>query len=249
MKKVKVLLLAGTSEAIGIAEGLACIENVDAAASMAGATRAPRELAVPLRTGGFGGETGFAAFLKERGIDLVVDATHPFAARMTATSSKVCAGSGVPYLRVERPAWIAKVGDSWHAVDTVQQARDLIPSNARIFLGTGRQTLMEFGVFDDCHILCRVIDPPQSRFPFEGGKFVVGRPPFSVQHEVDLFRKERIDWLVVKNSGGWRSKSKLDAARELGLPVVMFNRPARPNAPLVETVEDALIWVEKELSK
>jgi precorrin-6A/cobalt-precorrin-6A reductase len=99
----------------------------------------------------------------------------------------------------------------------------------------------------DCRILCRVIDPPESGFPFENGRFVVGRPPFSVQEEVDFFRSEGIDWIVVKNSGGERSKSKLIAARQLGLPVAMIERYAVPECEIVSDAEEACAWLDQEV--
>lgn len=244
----RVLLLAGTSEAVEIASALVKLENLDVVASLAGATRAPRDLGVPMRMGGFGGAAGFEQYLRAKEIDFVLDATHPFAAKMTQTASSVCAKLSISYLRVQRPGWEAQDGDRWHFVDNVQAVKNLIPSGNRVFLGTGRQTLMEFSGFTGREILCRVIDPPKAPFPFAGGRYVVGRPPFSVAQEVALFQREKIDWLVVKNSGGWRSKSKLDAARQLGLAVAMFNRPAAPDAPLVETSGDAVRWITKRLT-
>ncbi len=249
MSKTKVLLLAGTSEAVEIAHFLARMTNIRAIASMAGATRAPRDLGLPLRLGGFGGATGFADFLINEAIDIVIDATHPFASRMTATAGAVCTAQGVPYLLVQRPIWVPEAGDRWYSVDTAVQVKALIPSPSRVFLGTGRQTLMDFEGMHGCEILCRVIDPPQADFPFAGGKFLVGRPPFTIEEEVSLFRKERIDWLVVKNSGGWKSRSKLSAARQLGLPVALLNRPNTPPVNLVETAAAAATWLEMEIKQ
>lgn len=247
MRKVKVLLLAGTSEAADIARHLLRNDRITATASLAGATRAPKDLGLPMRVGGFGGAEEFAAYLKDENVDIVIDATHPFASRMTHRTARICRELGVKYLLVQRPGWVPEAGDKWFPVKDIAAVKALIPAGSTVFLATGRQTLAQFAGMRDCRILCRVIDPPQSKFPFENGRFVVGRPPFSVQEEVDFFRAEGVDWIVVKNSGGERSKSKLTAARELGLPVAMIERPKAPDCAVVSSVEDACDWLDREV--
>lgn len=247
MTRVKVLLLAGTSEAADIAKYLARSDRIDAIASLAGATRAPKDLGLPMRIGGFGGAAEFTDYLKEEGVDVVIDATHPFASRMTQRTVRLCHELGVNYLLVQRPEWVAEAGDKWFPAKDIAAVKALIPAGSTVFLATGRQTLAGFAGMRDCRILCRVIDPPQSEFPFENGRFVVGRPPFSVREEVDLFISERIDWIVVKNSGGERSKSKLLAARQLGLPVAMIQRSTVPDCAVVGTAAEAHEWLEREV--
>jgi precorrin-6A/cobalt-precorrin-6A reductase len=247
MKKVSVLLLAGTSEAADIAKYLVRSKRITAIASLAGATRAPKDLGLPMRIGGFGGAEEFAAYLKDQNIDIVIDATHPFASKMTQRTARICGELGVKYLLVQRPGWVPEAGDKWFQVKDIPAVKALIPAGSTVFLATGRQTLAQFSGMQDCRILCRVIDPPESEFPFENGRFVVGRPPFSVQEEVDFFRSEGVDWIVVKNSGGERSKSKLDAARQLGLPVAMIERSVVPECEIVSGAEEACGWLDREI--
>ncbi len=247
MRKVKVLLLAGTSEAADIAKYLVRSERITAIASLAGATRAPKDLGLPMRIGGFGGAQEFASYLKDQNVDIVIDATHPFASKMTQRTARICGELGVKYLLVQRPGWVPEAGDKWFPVKDIPAVKALIPAGSTVFLATGRQTLAQFSGMQDCRILCRVIDPPESEFPFENGRFVVGRPPFSVREEVDFFRSEGVDWIVVKNSGGERSKSKLIAARELGLPVAMIERSVVPDCEVVSSSEEACGWLDQEV--
>ena len=236
------LLLAGTGEAKDIASGLA-VAGVDAVASLAGATRMPKQLGVKTRVGGFGGADGFRAFLAEAGITAVLDATHPFASQITDRTAAICAELGLPYVQFLRPGWVAQTGDDWTEVAREEDAAKYIKAGQTAFLGTGRQTLERFGNLNDVRIICRQIDPPSGPFPFPGGEFLVGRPPFPVADEVALFQRLKIDWLVVKNAGGARSESKLIAARQLKIPVLMIRRPQMPDADRVKTVQEALAWV------
>lgn len=240
---MRVLLLAGTGEAKAAARGLVS-RGHDVVASLAGATRAPRDLGCRTRTGGFGGEAGFRAWLDANPVDLVVDATHPFAHRISARTARVCADLGLAYVQLLRPAWEPAAGDRWTFIDAPEDASEHIQPGARVFLATGRQTLEQFAGLSSCYLICRQIDPPVGPFPFPNGEFMVGRPPFSVADEVALFRLLHIDWLVVKNAGGDMSRSKLDAAREIGLPVLMINRPKMPDGPKVQTVKQLMEWVD-----
>ena len=234
------LLLAGTGDARQIAKGLA---GRDAIASLAGATRDPAPLPIPMRVGGFGGEAGFRAFLHANKITAVLDATHPYANRITERSARICADLGLPFLQFLRPGWLAEPGDTWTEIAREEDAAALIPVGATVFLGTGRQTLERFANLTGRSVICRQIDPPNGPFPFPGGEFLIGRPPFSVADEVALFDGLGVDWLVVKNAGGVASRTKLTAARQLGIPVLMIARPPVGDWPTVATVEDALNWV------
>ena len=237
------LLLAGTGEARRIAWALAD-SGVPVVASLAGATRAPEPLPVPTRVGGFGGAAGFCAYLAEAGITAVIDATHPFASAISQRTARICAELRLPYLYVNRPAWVPGPADRWTAIAREEDAAKLIPPGATVFLATGRQTLERFAGLEGRRVICRQIDPPTAPFPFEGGEFCIGRPPFSVAREVALFTELGVEWLVVKNSGGSESRSKLDAAAELGLPVLMLKRPVPPEgAPQASTVAAVADWV------
>jgi len=240
---VKLLLLAGTGEARRIADRLA-VAGVDAIASLAGATRAPKPLAVPTRTGGFGGEAGFRRFLEVEMIDAVLDATHPFAASISNRSARVCREVGLPYCQLLRPEWAPEPEDNWVPLADEAEAAAHVPKGATVFLATGRQTLGRFETLADRRLICRVVDPPDGAFPFENGEFLVGRPPFDVDEEVALFERLGVNWLIVKNAGGKASRAKLDAARRLGLWVAMIRRPEQPHGDKVQTVDAAIEWVE-----
>lgn len=240
----RLLLLAGTGEAARIAEALVARGAGDRViASLAGATRAPRPLGVETRQGGFGGRAGFERFLDAAGIGAVLDATHPFAARISRRTAEVCAARGLPHAQLLRPEWTPGPGDRWLMLDDESDLAAHVPPGARVFLATGRQTLERFANMEGRYLYVRQIDPPEGDFPLREGEFIVGRPPFSVADEVALFRRLGIDWLVVKNAGGAASRSKLDAACELGLPVAMLRRPAQPEGPKLDGVAAALDWV------
>ncbi|SLN13731.1 cobalt-precorrin-6A reductase [Roseisalinus antarcticus] len=233
-----ILLLAGTTEARRLAEGLAAA-GVPVRASLAGATKGPRPLPVPIRVGGFGGAAGFCAFLRDAGIHAVLDATHPFATRIGPRSAALCAEAGLPYLRVLRPAWAPGPDDDWHEVAIPGDVARIIPAGATVFLATGRQGLADFAGLAGRRVIARVIDPPTGPPPIPGAELVVGMPG-DVDAEEALLRRLRVDWIVTKNSGGPAS-GKLQAARRLRLPVAMLRRPPAPGN--VATVPEALDWV------
>ncbi len=238
-----ILLLAGSGEAKEIATGLAAL-NLPAIASLAGATRAPKQLDIAMRIGGFGGADGFRRYLANAGIRAVIDATHPYATQITNRTAKICAEIGLPYLHVLRAPWVTQAGDDWTEIAREEDAAALIPKGSTVFLGTGRQTLDRFSGLIGCRVICRQIDPPTAPFPFEGGEFLIGRPPFPVAREKLIFAQLGIDWIVVKNAGGDASATKLTAARELGIPVLMIARPASPMAMRVNNPVDALTWAQ-----
>ncbi|WP_296417465.1 cobalt-precorrin-6A reductase [Pseudooctadecabacter sp.] len=239
------LLLAGTGEAKRIAWGLAD-SGLRVLASLAGATRSPEPLPVPTRIGGFGGEDGFREVLAAENIRAVLDATHPFADRISDRTARICAQLGLPYAQLVRPAWTPQDGDDWTQITTPEDAAPHVPMGATVFLATGRQTVARFRALEGRRILVRVIDPPSAPLPFEGGEFVIGRPPFSVASEVALFEGLGVTHLVTKNAGGNGGRAKLDAARRLGLPVLMIARPAPTTGVIVPSVEEALAWVKQQ---
>lgn len=237
-----ILLLAGTAEARALAQIMAD-RGDDVVASLAGVVRQPLPLAVPTRTGGFGGEAGFIDYVTKAGITAVIDATHPFAARMTLRTARVCAALGLPYLRLERPGWVPGPGDRWTMIDREEDAAAHVGPGSVVFLATGRQTIDRYYGLSGSTLYCRQIDPAVSDFPFPSGSFVIGRPPFSQADEEALFRRLRVDVLVSKDAGGVESRTKLDAARVLGLSVLMIRRPPAPlGVTRVATVAQALDW-------
>ncbi len=224
-----VLVLAGSGEAKQIAAGLA-ETGIAAITSLAGTTRHPADQGLPVRVGGFGGADGFRAYLNEAGITAVLDATHPYAARITKRTAAICAEIGMPYCQVLRPPWTPEAGDDWTEIDREEDAAVYIHKWQTVFLGTGRLTLHRFKNLEGTRLICRLIDPPTEPFPFEGGEFLIGRPPFSITRETELFRLLNVDWLIVKNAGGIASRTKLTAAGDLGIPVLMIKRPPMPDA-------------------
>lgn len=236
------LLLAGTFEARTLAQSLAD-EKIPAIASLAGATRDPARLPIPTRLGGFGGGPAFETYLKDNKITAIVDATHPFADKISARTAMLAAKHGLPYLQVMRPPWKAQPGDRWTSVEHEEDAARLIPTGATVFLAAGRKNLERFENLSGRRLICRQIDPTDTPFPFRGGQYHLGRPPFSVPAEVALFSRLKVDWLVVKNSGGTASAAKLKAARQLRMPVVMIERPTPVHENMAHTPEQAMEWV------
>jgi precorrin-6A/cobalt-precorrin-6A reductase len=238
-------MLAGTAEARALAAKLDRDGRIDLTVSLAGATQSPLPLEGKLRVGGFGGEREQEKFIFDNGFDAVIDATHPFAARISARTSDICRGLAVPYLGLLRPAWQPGPGDDWRSVATEAEVAEEVAQDDVVFLGTGPGSLDAIGPLDARRVLCRRIDPPEAAFPWPVGNWHVGRPPFDVADEVETFRSEGVTLLVTKNAGGTGGEAKLIAARELGLPVVMIDRPAPPAGDRVETVDQALDWVNR----
>ncbi len=240
-----ILILGGTIEARNLAEKLAGDERFRTTYSLAGLTRTPMTVdGTDVRRGGFNGEQGFRDYLVSSRTDVVIDATHPFAERMTETANRVSRALRLPHIVVQRPPWVRGPEDDWHTVAATEDLAQLVPEDATVFLATGRQRAGTLAtILRGRRLLCRVIDLPNQPFPATNGNWVAGRPPFSVESEVELFRSEGVDWLVTRNSGGRMAESKLEAARILGLPVAMLERPPLPNCTAVESVEACLEWL------
>ncbi|MGQ0521725.1 MAG: cobalt-precorrin-6A reductase [Actinomycetota bacterium] len=241
MSPTRVLLLAGTAEAAQLAHLLAAQPGIDVVASLAGRTSAPAPLPCPVRTGGFGGVDGLVDELRRGGYDLLVDATHPFAAAMAHHACAAAAFAGIPRLRLLRPPWRAGPGDDWDEVETLDAAAcRLVEIGARrVLLTTGRE-LAPFAPLAGTHFAVRTIEPP-GPLPLADAQAVVARPPFTVDAESELLRSQRIDTLVTKNSGG--GAAKLVAARQERVKVVMVQRPPGVG-PHVATAPQALRWVD-----
>lgn len=213
--------------------------------SYAGVTQAPLAQPLPTRSGGFGGAAGLAQFIRAQGISHVVDATHPFAAQMSRNACVACAATGTPLLALERAPWQAQAGDRWIAVADMAEAAQALPeAPARVFLAVGRKQLDAFSVRPQHHYLLRLVDTPgPDSLTLPHHTVVTGRGPFSEADDLALLQQHRIEWLVAKNAGGEATRGKLDAARRLGLPVVMMQRPALPQRPRTEEVGAVLHWL------
>lgn len=226
---MNLLLLGGTSEARELAGTLAARDGVATTLSLAGVTRKPLEMPVPVRIGGFGGVDGLVHYIREHGIDHVIDATHPFAGQMSRNAAQACRAAGCELWRLGRPAWQARAGDDWHSArDLDDAAGQLTRFGERVFLSVGARSLAPFESVAGKHWIVRSIEPPQPPPAFTDWTPILDRPPFGKADEIALLRAHAVDVIVTKNSGAAATTAKLDAARELGLPVVMVERPDLP---------------------
>jgi precorrin-6A/cobalt-precorrin-6A reductase len=223
---MRVLLLGGTSEASKLARLLAGRRDVDCLLSFAGRTKTPLAPPVPFRIGGFGGIEGLVAFIAAQEIDLLVDATHPFAEQMSANAKAAAKEAGIPLVTVERPPWQREAADRWIEVeDMAAAARAIGAAPRRVFLTIGRLQLSAFEAAPQHSYLIRTIETAEVAPSLPSYRVISGLGPFSQGDEEKLLSEERIDMLVTKNSGGEATRAKIFAARRLGLPVVMVQRP------------------------
>lgn len=235
------LVLGGTGEARRLAAGLIAA-GVQVLSSLAGRVAEPVLPEGEVRIGGFGGVDGLAAWLGQHRPRAVVDATHPFAAQITAHAVRAAAATGTPLLRLQRPGWTAQPGDDWRWVDSLAQAAEAVAGFGTVFVTTGRQGVGAFAGVPG-HCLVRAVDPPDEPLP-AGATLLLARGPFSLADELELLREHEVEVVVTKDSGGGMTAAKLAAARELGLPVVLVRRPPLPaGVPTVATVEETLGWV------
>ena len=239
---LRVLILGGTGDAAALAQALAADERVSITSSLAGRVARPALPIGKVRVGGFGGAAGLAAYLRAERIDAVIDATHPFAARISANAADACTRTGLPLIALERAAWAPLAADRWHAVNDASAAAQLAPAlGRRIFLTTGRQDLAAFAACGTCWFLIRTIDPPHGPLP-PASELIIGRGPFRLADEIALMRAYGIDLVVSKNSGGSATYAKIEAARALGIPIVMIERPARPPVHGVASIAAVVEW-------
>lgn len=243
MGGMRVLLLGGTTEAGLLARALADA-RIDTVYSYAGRTDAPVPQPVPVRVGGFGGIAGLADYLRAQKISHLVDATHPFAAQISAHAVAATDIAGVPLIAFERAPWQPGPGDRWTEVPDTEAAVAALPAaSARVFLATGRQGLSPFVAKPQHWYLLRLVDPPDTPLPLPQAQAEVARGPFTVDGDVALLGRHRIDVIVAKNAGGAGARAKLDAARVLGLPVILIDRPTVPERPVALSVEAVMGWL------
>lgn len=243
---LNLLILGGSSEASDLARRIAPDPRYAATLSFAGRTRNPILPPIPCRIGGFGGAHGLAAYLRDHAIDALIDATHPFAARITANAAQAAAITATPLLRIDRPAWQPVAADRWIELPTMAAAAAAIgPTPRRVFLTIGQQDLAPFRATPRHHYLIRSIDPPDPDLIPPDATLITARGPFDEEAERTLLRAHRIDILVTKNAGAAATEAKLAAARSLALPVIMIARPPTPPVDRVETVTAALDWLAR----
>ncbi len=238
---MKIIILGGTTEARQLAERLSSAVGFDVMLSLAGRTAQPKLPPVPHRVGGFGGVSGLSAFIKDNSVDVVVDATHPFAAQISRNAFEACNLCGCKRLGLMRPEWMQQVGDDWVCVDDLEGAVTALPDEeVSVFLSVGRQSLEPFAAKPQHRYLIRVIDPPVIPGAMTRVDVVQGMGPFDVGEECELMRTRGVRFLVTKNSGATATAAKIAAAREIGVRVVMIKRPPRPEGPWFETVDEVV---------
>ena len=241
---MRILLLGGSTEASALARLLAADGRFATTLSFAGRTAAPRAQPVATRNGGFGGVEGLVRYLRDERIDVLVDATHPFAAQMSRNAIEAASATGTPLLAVERPAWQPRPGDNWTlAPDMAAAVQAIGPAPRKVFSGIGSLALAELQAAPQHIYVIRLIDLPKGTLDLPNIVFIQARGPFTAEDDLRLFREHGIEVVLAKNSGGDATVSKIEAARALGLPVMMVQRPFIPPRPKVATAEDAMAWL------
>ncbi len=212
--------------------------------SLAGATANPAQAPIPQRIGGFGGVAGLATFLVRERIGAVIDATHPFASRMSANAVAACRAADTPLVVFTRPAWTPQPGDRWIEVATIDEAVDALGLGPRtVFLTQGRLQLAAFARAPQHRYIVRAIDRPAEIDALPGCRLILERGPFSLADEVTLMRNEGVQALVTKNSGGRATYAKIEAARTLGIEVVIMRRPPAPEAETLHNLDAVMSWI------
>ncbi|MEN3793163.1 cobalt-precorrin-6A reductase [Fulvimarina sp. MAC3] len=248
---MRVLILGGTSEANALAARLRReTPNADIILSLAGRTREP-DLPdrVPVRSGGFGGADGLARYLRDEKIAVLLDATHPFATRIADNAAIAATAEGIPHTKLCRAPWQPKAGEQWLMVASEREAATALPAGARPFIALGRQYLNAFDGRTDLRPVLRMIEQPDSPLGFPAD-IIRGKPGPTAAAEAELFSAHDITHLVCRNSGGARSYAKVEAARALGIPVVMIARPAAQGARFtLDSIDAAFAWVADHLDR
>ena len=249
MTKHRILVLGGTTEAKALAGRLAGRADFDITLSLAGRTLDPRPQPVQTRIGGFGGADGLARYLKDEKIDLLIDATHPFAAQISRNAAEAAGKTGTPIFALRRPAWQRQDGDHWTSVTSMEEAVNALPSEkSTVFLAIGRQEAGAFSARPEHAYLVRSVDPVEPPLAVPEARYLLACGPFALEDELHLLQSEKIGLIVAKNSGGSATYSKLEAARKLGIPVIMIERQAPPGIAEAGSVEAALPLIDPLLS-
>jgi precorrin-6A/cobalt-precorrin-6A reductase len=248
----RVLVLGGSTEASQLVGRLSGRPGVKVMMSFAGRTsaHAPTPQGVDVRVGGFGGVDGLRAYVRSGRFDAVVDATHPFAARMPLHVRAACDELGTPAVRLTRPPWVETPGDRWITVSDMIAAAAAVEASEveRVLLTVGRQELGPFARCRSTAFVVRAIEPPEVN-ELTVAEVVLARGPFTLDDERALIQSHGIEMLVSKNSGGSATRAKIDAARELGIAVVMVGRPPAAAGPAVTTVDEAEAWLIARLAR
>lgn len=239
----KILLLGGTAEALELARRLSKNTRLPLIFSLAGRTQNPDLPDCETRIGGFGGPEGLATFLAQNGVALVIDATHPFATRMSANAFEATKSSRTARIALVRSPWITEMRDLWHTVLSIEAAAKALPAGARAFLALGSQHIAEFANRADVEFTLRMVDQPQDMLP-ENCRVITGKPGATAAAEAWLFTEHEITHLVCRNSGGTVGFAKIEAARKAGLPVIMIDRPPPPEPPRLTSIDEVLRFID-----
>jgi precorrin-6A/cobalt-precorrin-6A reductase len=243
-----ILILGGTTEARLLGQHLATREGLSVTLSLAGRTASPAAQSVPVRRGGFGGVVGLVQYLRDHAVTALIDATHPYAARISAHASSAAIQSHTPILALRRPAWTPIEGDRWVEVQDAEDAVRALGAKPRnVFLALGRQEIAAFISAPQHRYLIRSVDAVEPPLAVPHAFYIQGRGPFEEATELSLLRAHAIDVVVAKNSGAQATYGKIAAARALGISVILLRRPPDPAMPAVATVDEAMAWLDHVL--
>ena len=251
LDQARILILGGTTEANQLAEQLSKKPTFHVTTSRAGVTTNRKQVSGNERLGGFGGIDGLVKYLETNAIDIVIDATHPFATTISDHAWTACQKLETPLLVLQRPAWKKEENDEWVDVPDMQAAQDYLQSqdtSLTIFLTTGQKELDGFTSIIKHRFVARMIEPPAPEAEKQNLKVILQRGPFTLNEEIQLIKEEKIDLLISKNSGGTATSAKLIAARKHNIPVLMIARPPQPPAMVIPTVEGCLEWLDNRYS-
>jgi precorrin-6A/cobalt-precorrin-6A reductase len=245
----KILILGGTAEARALAERLAPRRDLDVTLSLAGRTAAPARQAVPVRVGGFGGADGLTDYLKRERVDILIDATHPYASVISANAVAAARAANICLIALQRPAWAPVAGDRWTEVTDVAAAVEALGKTARrAFVTLGRNELAPLQSAPQHFYLIRSVDPIEPPLAVPHAHYVTARGPFAAADERTLMTAHGIDIVIAKNSGGTATYGKIEAARALGIAVIILRRPPAPDRPAACNVDEALVLLDHALA-
>ena len=239
----RILLLGGTADARMIADALAKMDHVDAELSLAGVLSAPPKMALPLRIGGFGGVAGLVRYLKDHKVTTLIDATHPYAAQMSAHAAAACDQAKVNRLTLWRPPWVPEEDDDWQGFDAWADLINAIPAGARVFMAAGQDGMKALPPAPSFTVLARALAQPDG-LP-DHVEMITALPAKTAEQEIALLTDHQISHIICKNSGGRSSQAKLIAARRLRIPVLMLNRPPPPPEPCFPDAKALLAGLER----
>lgn len=246
---MNILILGGTAEARALAGALAERVEFSVKLSLAGRTANPLPQAVPTRIGGFGGVEGLERYLRQERIDALIDATHPYAAIISANAARAAERAGVTLLALRRPPWTKAEGDQWIEVANIGEAVTALGTvPRRVFLAMGRKEIEPFATAPEHVYLVRSVDPVDPPLAVPHAIYLTARGPFTEAGDRALLERHKIAVVVAKNSGGDASYGKIAAARALHLPVILLRRPELPEVEAVETVKGVLAWLDHALT-